>query len=1591
MVNTKKKKFIRNKPNNLTKKNTTLNTYGNTFQPQDLMKKTKYNINLNKNDNIYQFTGNVLSLYNIDYNPNFVKGKLDKFRNDIKDYLSIIKNNKSYLNSVTQVKQKSDILELKSIFNEYELHLLLESMDLLFNVSKSSNFKNTQSLKTKNINMKGGGPFDSYDIIAYLNGDKRKKVKKKILDLLIGYENTKLIKNNVKDHKLNKFLQDIMRGSYTALPNSIIERKPSKPTTPDTQRKKPMEEDIYMEVEPTTPDTQRKKPMEVEPPQQNNNILNIIWKPWKEDATNKKRKKFESLVEEFDKLQIPKNEFAKKKEEKLKSYFANLSFIIGILGMIPPEFFGEDMDYNPFDILSVIMCIFEGNTFCAIMSALPLFSPMLDMLSTFSSFRKILNKFGYTGIVGKRSKAAFTKAEIAKNKKMVKQKDRINELELQMTEIKLKIEKDPTNVAKVKEYTSELKDKGAEWGEIMKDHTDTMRINIDKENRILSDNLESNYKKALEGDPSAEINAYQELLKRKNKKPNVFNDSDLEKLTTLEKNIDPHRKSLIEENMKEQWKDLEKLESLKHSIIDITENGPNNDLLDMFGKNAKELQEANILKQLEEATDVKTQQQIMESLSPSFKKEYPDIDNGLRSQKLKVDDKSTPVLFKIDKTKLNKKMPDSPSTEFLLGNIDESNKVLEQAKKGVFIEYNRIQDLIESNPDIYQPNGPSIRDLMLEVEKIKNTRRRMRGTIKGRRYAIKRKMKVGETPKLKMRNATKRKRNATKRKRNATKRKRNATKIGFEVKKKSKLTRRNAIKRKPNLKNEILSSYYDKKKTELENLRRLKSNIAMKDPQEELQFVLDNLASSYLLKNKAQESWKKMQEDPKPLNMVSFANNMLGHKVMETFEKLLNNGANGSIDVNMNALKKTLKASKVLSALNPKDAEETLRRRDRLSVGKTLINIQKRNKNSLFKEVNYINKGLGFTLTRKNKNELKTQKNNNQKKIDAQHKLKIHRDGDLRGGGKKNNVMRNEIINEDILIQEVEKFSLKFKKKMGKINKPLKELLNKRSEYRIKLKLNFKEEYIINYRNMKRTLLNDNSSDKKIGDNQNLNQLYFDKILFKKLNNNFKNKKNDLFEKFSFIFQRLFITFLFKFDIYSNIKNHIQEFEKIEQNTQELLKNPDTKKFKDTFDKKNQEIVIQEDIIKKTKRKVQEFKATDDKYNLEEEKLKELIKQINGINPKNDNEKKYYNFRIKKNKIQKQIFELKIQIDNHDKTLKKDAQPKNLLKLKKVFFDEFKKTIRDEIDFIKNEFDIANLLSLNISKIKKLNLINFLREIYLDIFKLKKSLEVINNHYKIKNIKLNEEIESGKKQLKFFYTSMSKIKLKKEQILFMKRFKNREYNLKLLTKIQSNMIDEYIDNMNNIDKCNDLLIFCDYQINTLKNVIIIKETKHKLLTDTEGLIDLTELQTQDLILELKTNEKELIDILDDILKYKKKINRTRKSLYKKLTSKQIKEKNLKDKIKKSKKKEDKNKLNIQLQIIGKRIDDYKSTNIDYLTFESPLEILFFYDILDQNLKDGKYIYNFNKETLNSIGIELSLKLKKKIKEINSFILSDMII
>ena len=113
----------------------------------------------------------------------------------------------------------------------------------------------------------------------------------------------------------------------------------------------------------------------------------------------------------------------------MKDYLSNISFAIAMMGMLPPEFFGEDADYNPFDVLSTIMCIFEGSTVCAVMSALPLFSPLLDALSTISYVRKLFRKFGIKGAMGKRSKAAIKKFEADELAKMQKKQEAVAQLE----------------------------------------------------------------------------------------------------------------------------------------------------------------------------------------------------------------------------------------------------------------------------------------------------------------------------------------------------------------------------------------------------------------------------------------------------------------------------------------------------------------------------------------------------------------------------------------------------------------------------------------------------------------------------------------------------------------------------------------------------------------------------------------------------------------------------------------------------------------------------------------------------------------------------------------------------------------------------------------------------------------------------------------------------------------------------------------------------------------------------------------------------------------------------------------------------------
>ena len=143
MVKTKKRVYyptvlyypIR-KTKKIKKKDDFTYTFANNFIPSDLMKPPKKKIKFSKFDSLNQFSGNILDLYNIDYNPNFLNFSLNNFQTKISEYLKIIRNEDFYLNSVNKIKLQSDVKELKSIFNEHELHLLLENLDFLLEYSK---------------------------------------------------------------------------------------------------------------------------------------------------------------------------------------------------------------------------------------------------------------------------------------------------------------------------------------------------------------------------------------------------------------------------------------------------------------------------------------------------------------------------------------------------------------------------------------------------------------------------------------------------------------------------------------------------------------------------------------------------------------------------------------------------------------------------------------------------------------------------------------------------------------------------------------------------------------------------------------------------------------------------------------------------------------------------------------------------------------------------------------------------------------------------------------------------------------------------------------------------------------------------------------------------------------------------------------------------------------------------------------------------------------------------------------------------------------------------------------------------------------
>ena len=155
------------------------------------------------------------------------------------------------------------------------------------------------------------------------------------------------------------------------------------------------------------------------------------------------------------------------------------------------------------------------------------------------------------------------------------------------------------------------------------------------------------------------------------------------------------------------------------------------------------------------------------------------------------------------------------------------------------------------------------------------------------------------------------------------------------------------------------------------------------------------------------------------------------------------------------------------------------------------------------------------------------------------------------------------------------------------------------------------------------------------------------------------------------------------------------------------MHSPKMRKFvilRKLFDEKVKKVLLQE---KKGEgfREVQEFKATeDDLEDKEKDKLKNLIKERNEFDAQTKKEKQYSKKIVELKEIQKEYDETQIFVKPNPELEKKFLTPKYMKKNKSGLFTRFQDKVTTEIDFIRNEYDIAVFLSLPIPEIKRLNI-----------------------------------------------------------------------------------------------------------------------------------------------------------------------------------------------------------------------------------------------------------------------------------------------
>jgi hypothetical protein len=499
---------------------------------------------------------------------------------------------------------------------------------------------------------------------------------------------------------------------------------------------------------------------------------------------------------------------------------------------------------------------------------------------------------------------------------------------------------------------------------------------------------------------------------------------------------------------------------------------------------------------------------------------------------------------------------------------------------------------------------------------------------------------------------------------------------------------------------------------------------------------------------------------------------------------------------------------------------------------------------------------------------------------------------------------------------------------------------------------------------------------------------------FEQQNNYYTKQKKQLFKAISSTGSNAFMIINVQLGTFNKGNKLINEIEKLEVKMNKMIEDKEITEFIKNFDLILENIGKKEVEIKKIKKAIQVFKAKDADLDKLLKEHAALEKERKNYKANTNKEKTYTKMATKLKKMVTELIESKELIKLYEGFKKKKMSFDVFRKNKKGQFDSLKKMLIEEIKYIRNEYDIAKFFSMSLSDIKKLTLVEVLQSIYLDIFKVRKSFEIINEFYEVENPKLNEEIKSGENQINFYYRTREKILVKDDKDLFEKRYENRKQNLKLLRELQINLVNDQIDNLNIIDKCNDLLFFCDFHINNIKNINILQDTKTKILADNSGLIDINELHEKQLDRGINLTTKELSDILDSILSYRKIVNSSRKKLYKSISNKHSKKSKItKNIIELDKKKvaDEENKKEMeedkeQLKTVSKRLMDYQNINFEYMNFEKPIDLLVFYKVLDAEINvDGKMEYYFNQLGCETRDIKLDERLIEKLEAINIFI------